>query len=103
MKQISVELTVKKPVYINRRKVQMMVSNREAKILQEQLMKDFCETNRNSFEIEDKLSFEDVCICLGAGNKDFFERLNDESLNYIGDGCFCKKRCMLAEDQYYND
>ena len=101
MKRISIELTVKKPVYINRRKVQMMVSNREAKILQEQLRKDFCESNiSSSSEIGDKLSFEDVCICLGAGNKDFFERLNDESLDYIGDGCFCKKRCMLAEDQY---
>ena len=96
MKQLSIELTVKKPVYINQRKVQMMVSNREAKILQEQLMKDFCEKSN----MEDKLSFEDVCICLGAGNKDFFERLNDESLDYMGDGCFCKKRCMLAEDQY---
>lgn len=96
MKQLSIELTVKKPVYINKRKIQMMVSDRESKILREQLMKDFCEKSN----MEDKLSFEDICICLGAGNKDFFERLNDESLDYMGDGCFCKKRCMLAEDQY---
>lgn len=102
MNQISLELTVKKPAYFNKRKIYLNVSNREAKILKAQLIKDFCQNDIDEDEeiVEqfNNLNFEDVCICLQAGNKDFFKRLNDETLCYIGDGCFCKRRCMLAED-----
>lgn len=99
MKQLSIELTVKKPTYFKNKKVHLNVSNREARILKAQLMKDFYEYENDSSDSSfDNLNFEDVCICLGAGNKDFFNRLNDETLCYIGDGCFCKRRCTLAED-----
>lgn len=101
MKQLSIELTVKKPTYFKNKKVHLNVSNREARILKAQLMKDFYESENDSLSSNSNMSnlnFEDICICLGAGNKDFFNRLNDETLCYIGDGCFCKRRCMLAED-----
>lgn len=100
MKQLSIELTIKKPTYFKNKKAHLNVSNREARILKAQLMKDFYEYENDSSSDScfDNLNFEDVCICLGAGNKEFFSRLNDETLCYIGDGCFCKRRCMLAED-----